>query len=162
MLHDLDWIAWPWAPASGSTFYLELCGLSFEKWETPTLWTSIHLLGNCAKTGTWLTAPARIAGVGHGHRGRPAPGAGRCSGRGSQPAGQQAHPPSGRCTCASGVHLRFQGRTWRFLVHLRYTGVPLAAEVRPGSNYVPPRCTWHLQVHLRGEYGPQNARCTWR
>jgi hypothetical protein len=42
------------------------------------------------------------------------------------------------------------------------SGVPLAAEVRPGSNYAPPRCAWHLQVRLRGEYGPQNARCTWR
>jgi hypothetical protein len=24
---------------------------------------------------------------------------------------QAPHPPSGRCTCASGVHLRFQGRS---------------------------------------------------
>jgi hypothetical protein len=63
--------------------------------------------GNCAKTGTWLTTPARIAGVGHGHRGRPAPSAGHAAlGAG---VSQQAHPPSGRCTCASGVHLRFQG-----------------------------------------------------
>ena len=159
MLHDLDWIAWPpWAPAvgSGSSFHLEsFADLEHGRPPLPGLRST-----SSAKVRAWLTAPARIAGVGHGHRDRPAPSAAAdAPGAG---VSQQAHPPSGRCTCASGVHLLSQGRTWRFLVHLRHTGVPLAAEVRPGSNYVPPRCTWHLQVHLRGEYGPQNARCTWR
>jgi hypothetical protein len=129
----------------GSSFHLELCGLRALKSGRLPL---SGLRSISSGKGTWLTAPARIAGVGHGHRDRPAPSAGRCSGRGSQPAGGPAERQVHLCLPLGGTALRFQGRTWRFLVHLQHIGVLLAAEVRPGSNYAPPRCTWHLQVHL--------------
>ena len=85
---------------------------SFEKWETPTLGTS------------WLTTPARITGVGHGRRGRPAPSAGRCSGRGGQPAAAPAERQ---------VHLCLWGALAISRAHLAFLGAPAAYRRAFGS-----------------------------
>ena len=160
LLHDLDWIAWPWAPASGSTYHLELCGLRALK-------------SGRLPLGLFDPSPREI---GKGHLANRAGADHGCGARESRPACPQCRPllraresassrrtrraagapvPLG-CTCDS---KGAPGVSWctcgirACLCQLRCA---------PGSNYAPPRCTWHLQVHLRGEYGPQDARCTWR